>query len=100
VRWWVNLAEWARVQGIRPQMACRWFGEGTLPVPAVRVNQRTVLVSPDVPAGPAAWSYGLYAQVSSYGRKADLGRQVDGSPRGRLVPVAWSYGSGPRSGPA
>jgi putative resolvase len=50
----VNLAEWARVQGIRPQTAYRWFREGTLPVPAVRVNHGTVLVSPDAPAGPAA----------------------------------------------
>jgi hypothetical protein len=37
------------------------------------VNQRAVLVSP---AGPAAWSYGLHALVSSYDQKADLGRQV------------------------
>jgi putative resolvase len=83
----VNLAEWTRVQGIRPQTAYRWFREGTLPVPAVRVNQRTVLVSPGAPAGPAAWSYGLYARVSSYGYKADLGRQV-----ARLT--SWAAGAG------
>jgi putative resolvase len=51
------------------------------------VNQRTVLVSPDAPAGPAAWSYGLYAQVSSYGHNADLGRQV-----ARLI--SWAAGVG------
>ena len=43
----VNLTEWARSQGVHPQTAYRWFREGTLPVPVVRVNQRTVLVNPD-----------------------------------------------------
>jgi putative resolvase len=42
----VDLAEWARSEGVHPQTAYRWFREGTLPVPAVRVNQRTVLVNP------------------------------------------------------
>jgi putative resolvase len=42
----VNLADWARSEGVHPQTAYRWFREGTLPVPAVRVNQRTVLVNP------------------------------------------------------
>jgi putative resolvase len=36
---------------VRPQTVYRWFRQGTLPVPAVRVNERTVLVSPDVAAG-------------------------------------------------
>jgi putative resolvase len=85
----VNLAEWARVQGVRPQAAYRWFREGTLPVLAVRVNQRKVLVCPDVPAGPAAWSYGLYARVSPYAQKADLDRQVARLASWRLVPAAW-----------
>ena len=44
-----DLAEWARVQGVHPQTAYRWFHEGTLPIPAVRVNQRAVLVSPAAP---------------------------------------------------
>ena len=67
----MNLAEWARVQGVHPQTAYRWFREGTLPIPAVRVNQRVVLVSRSRP-GPAAWSYGLHARVSSFDQKADL----------------------------
>jgi putative resolvase len=53
-----------------------WFREGTLPVPAVRVDQRTVLASPDAPAGPAASSCGLDARVSWPGQKAGLDRQV------------------------
>jgi putative resolvase len=60
---------------VHPQTAYRWFREGTLPVPAVRVNQRTVLVNPgssDTPAG----GVGLYARVSSHDRRADLDRQV------------------------
>lgn len=31
---------------MHPQTAYRWFREGTLPMPAVRVGPRTVLVSP------------------------------------------------------
>lgn len=71
----MNLTEWARQQGIHPQTAYRWFREGTLPVPAVRINSRSVLVSPDAPTqAPAA--YGLYARVSSHDQKDDLDRQV------------------------
>lgn len=71
----MNLTEWARSEGVHPQTAYRWFREGTLPVPAVRVNQRTVLVNPgssDTPAG----GVGLYARVSSHDGRADLDRQV------------------------
>ncbi|PBA68752.1 IS607 family transposase [Mycobacterium avium] len=72
----MNLTEWARGQGVHPQTAYRWFREGTLPVPAVRVNARTVLVSPEVSSGPAVSAFGLYARVSSHDQKADLDRQV------------------------
>ena len=72
----MNLTEWARRQGIHPQTAYRWFHAGTLPVPAVRVNQRTILVSPDTaPAAPSA-ALGLYARVSSHDQRGDLDRQV------------------------
>ena len=71
----VNLTEWARAQGVHPQTAYRWFRQGTLPVPAVRVNSRSVLVAPDA-AGPAPVALGLYARVSSHDQRADLGRQV------------------------
>ncbi|UQX10424.1 IS607 family transposase [Candidatus Mycobacterium methanotrophicum] len=72
----MNLTEWARAQGVHPQTAYRWFREGTLPVPAVRVNERTVLVAPDVAPGSPAPAFGLYARVSSHDQKADLDRQV------------------------
>lgn len=71
----MNLTEWARAQRVHQQTAYRLFREGTLPVPAVRVNQRTVLVSPDAPAEPAA-APGLYARVSSHDQGEDLDRQV------------------------
>jgi putative resolvase len=84
----VNLTEWARLQGVHPQTAYRWFREGTLPVPAVRVNSRSVLVAPDTAAAPASGSgLGLYARVSSHDQKADLDRQV-----ARLA--AWATASG------
>jgi len=97
----VNLTEWARAQGVHPQTAYRWFREGSLPVPAVRVNERTVLVSPDAPAGstPAA-AFGLYARVSSPDQKSDLDRQVArltgwaGQAGGAVVRVEAEVGSG------
>ena len=72
----MNLTEWARLQGIHPQTAYRWFREGTLPVPAVRVSSRSVLVAPDAALAPARGGVGLYARVSSPDRRADLDRQV------------------------
>ena len=63
------------LQGVHPQTACRWFREGALPVPAVRVN-RAFLVNVDQPAGGSCGGLGLYARVSSHDQKADLDRQV------------------------
>ena len=78
---------------MHPQTACRRFREGVLPVPAVRVNQWTVLISPDAPAEPAAPAYGLCARVSSHGEQEDLDRLV-----ARLVTWGrgrwWSRGPG------
>jgi putative resolvase len=72
----VNLREWAIAQGVHPQTAYRWFREGTLPVPAVRVGPRTILVNPDAVTAPASGGVGLYARVASHDQKADLERQV------------------------
>jgi putative resolvase len=96
----VNLTEWARLQGVHPQTAYRWFREGTLPVPAVRVNSRSVLVSPDVSAAAGAAAFGLYARVSSHDQKADLDRQVArlsswaAQAGGQVVRVEAEVGSG------
>ena len=72
----MNLTEWARRQGIHPQTAYRWFREGRLPVPAVRVNQRTVLVAPNAATSAPAAALGLYARVSSHDQRSDLDRQL------------------------
>jgi putative resolvase len=73
----VNLTEWARVQGISPHTAYRWFRQGTLPVPAQRVGPRTILVNVDANTAPeTVGGLGLYARVSSPDQKADLERQV------------------------
>jgi putative resolvase len=73
----VNLTDWARAQGIHPQTAYRWFREDRLPVPAVRVNARTVLVAPGAALAPASpGGLGLYARVSSRDQQEDLDRQV------------------------
>jgi putative resolvase len=72
----VNLTDWARSQSLHPQTAYRWFREGRLPVPAVRVNQRTVLIAPDATAATPSGALGLYARVSSHDQRSDLDRQV------------------------
>ena len=72
----MNLTEWARLQGLHPQTAYRWFREGKLPVPAVRVNSRSVLVAPDAALASARGGLGLYARVSSHDQRGDLDRQV------------------------
>ena len=96
----MNLTEWARAQGIHPQTAYRWFREGMLPVPAVRVNSRSVLVAPGAPAQSAATAYGLYARVSSHDQKDDLDRQVArltawaADAGGQVVRVEAEVGSG------
>jgi len=96
----VNLTEWARSKGVHPQTVYRWFREGTLPVPAVRVNERTVLVSPDVTVGQAPTAFGLYARVSSHDQESDLDRQVArltgwaAEAGGTVVRVETEVGSG------
>lgn len=72
----MNLTEWAHAQGVHPQTAYRWCRNGTLPVPAVRVGPRAVLVSPESATARAADGFGLYARVSSHDQKADLDRQM------------------------
>jgi putative resolvase len=82
----VSLKEWARLQSIHPQTAYRWFREGKLPVPAVRVNSRSVLVAPDAVTAPAQGGIGRYARVSSHDQRAGLDRQVGPADRvGRAV---------------
>src|SRR6266536_1740237 len=45
----MKLAAWARVNGVHPQTAYRWFRQGTMPVPARRLPSGTILV--EVPGG-------------------------------------------------
>ena len=61
---------------MHPQTAYRWFRNGTLPVPAVRVNERTVLVAPAAIGAETPVALGLYARVSSHDQRSDLDRQV------------------------
>lgn len=96
----MNLTEWARSQGVHPQTAYRWFREGTLPVPAVRVNQRTVLVNPDEVGAAGVGGVGLYARVSSHDQRDDLVRQIArlsewaGGAGATVVRVETEVGSG------
>ena len=71
----MNLKEWARLQGVHPVTAYRWYREGKLPVPARKVG-RLILIDPprDVPA--LAGGAVVYARVSSADQRPDLDRQV------------------------
>ncbi|GGL16089.1 hypothetical protein GCM10010094_91220 [Streptomyces flaveus] len=63
-------------EGIHPQTAYRWFREGRLPVPARRINQRTVLIEQSNGESVPEVGAGLYARVSSHDQRQDLDRQV------------------------
>jgi putative resolvase len=81
----VNLKEWARVQGVHPVTAYRWFREGKLPVPARKVG-RLILVEP-VEEGLERVRVVAYCRVSSADQRADLERQA-----GRVVTGATGRG--------
>jgi putative resolvase len=81
----MKLAEWARVNGVHPQTAYRWFRQGTMPVPARRLPSGTILV--DAPDRPSGGRVVLYARVSAHDQSSDLDRQV-----ARLT--AWATGQG------
>jgi putative resolvase len=46
----VNITDWARANGVNKYTAYRWFSAGTLPVSAVRINSRSILVQVPSPA--------------------------------------------------
>ena len=71
------LRDWAIAQGVHPHTAYKWFHDGTLPVPAVRVGPRTILVNVDAdPSTSKTNNTALYARVLSSDQKADLDSQV------------------------
>ena len=80
----MKLSDWARLNGVHPKTALRWFDRGILPVPARKVGPRTILV--EVKSEPAD-TVALYARVSSHDQRADLERQM-----GRLVEWAAAQG--------
>lgn len=93
--------------GVHPHTAYRWFREGTLPVPAERV-QRMILVNIEANSSspPVTGGVGLYARVSSHDQKSDLERQVSRlaqwAARGghRVVRIEAETGSGMNGGRA
>src|SRR5260370_36984374 len=72
----VKLAEWARVSGVHPQTAYRWFRQDRMPVPARRLASGTIWVDA-APGGRCGGGWAaVYARVSSHDQRADLDRQV------------------------
>ncbi|MCZ9635303.1 IS607 family transposase [Rhodococcus sp. BH5] len=70
----MKLAEWARLQGVHPQTAYRWFREDRMPVPARRLESGTIWVDAAGSATPGRVV--VYARVSSHDQRGDLDRQV------------------------
>ena len=87
---------------MRRQAGYRWFGEGSLAVPAVWVDERTVVVSLGVAGagGVAAGGVGVCARVCSGDQRAELDREGGGAigVGGAGLDRLW-FGSRPRSGP-
>ena len=68
------MSDWARLNGVHPKTAYKWWRSGTLPVPARQINARVILV--DVPDPVEAGAVAVYARVSSQDQRGDLDRQV------------------------
>lgn len=71
----MNLAEWAKKNGIARVTAYRWFHAGKLPVAARKVGG-LILVEEDTTPAEGSGKTVVYARVSSVDQKADLDRQV------------------------
>jgi putative resolvase len=84
----MNLIDWARANGVNTYTANRWFLEGTLPVPGVRINSRSILVQ--VPSPAVATRAALYARVSSHDQKDDLAPTGSRSTRPNTVSRWWT----------
>ncbi|MGH7910114.1 MAG: IS607 family transposase [Candidatus Dormibacteraceae bacterium] len=82
----MKLSDWARLNGVHPKTALRWYDRGILPVPAHRVGPRTILVDVRSEQGQGE-EVALYARVSSHDQRADLERQL-----GRLSDWATQQG--------
>ncbi len=72
----VKLAEWARVSGVHPQTAYRWFRQDRMPVPARRLASGTIWVDAAPGGGCGGGRAAVYTRVSSHDQRADLGGQV------------------------
>ncbi len=83
----MELAEWARRNGVSRQAATRWFHSGDLPASAIQLRTGTILIEEPIDKAPGV---ALYARVSSSDQRNDLDRQV-----ARLVEYATGSGISP-----
>jgi predicted site-specific integrase-resolvase len=70
----MNLAVWAKRDGVARLTAYRWFRAGLLLAPARKVARLIFVDDPSAPAEPCSRTV-MYARVSSADQKADLDRQ-------------------------
>lgn len=82
----MNLAEWAKAQGISPQTAYNWFHSGQMPVSARKVGG-VILVGELDPHPQVAKTTVVYARVSSEDQQAELDRQVS-------KVISWAFENG------
>lgn len=73
----MKLSDWAKQQGIAYITAWRWFNRGKLPIPAYKTPSGMILVEPKRRVDPESVETWVYCRVSSYDKKADLGRQAE-----------------------
>jgi predicted site-specific integrase-resolvase len=64
----MNLAAWAKRNGVARVTAYRWFRAGLLPVPARKVGRLILVDDPSVPAGPRSRT-AVYARCPRLIRK-------------------------------
>lgn len=73
----MKLAEWARLEGIHPQTAYRWFRQGKMPAPAEKTPSGAILVhDPKYQRNTGTARTVVYARVSSHDQSASLDGQV------------------------
>ena len=73
----MKLADWARVEGVHPKTAYRWFRTGKMPVPAEKTPSGSILVhDPKYTQGADHGRTAVYARVSSHDQRTSLEGQV------------------------
>lgn len=67
----IKLSKWAKEQGISYKTAWKWFNDGNLPVPAIKLHTGTIMV--DIPVkNNLKENNVIYCRVSNHSRKLEI----------------------------